>query len=159
MFIGSVQIISRLNSQVSSRCLHYFPAATLMGLFAPPTWWLHTGLSIFAQKQFDEYLKFGNPQGAKTWRNYITISWLKSSRFTFFFSRCVTVKQTLEQDWSLICKLFCSTAGFWERRHLWQSAVYHKEQAPENLVMKWESTIEWNRMAYFLLLTLNHNAW
>jgi len=50
MFVGSVQIISCLDSQSNFQMFtSYFPAAKLVKQRAPPTWWLHTGLRKFAQ--------------------------------------------------------------------------------------------------------------
>jgi len=67
MLVGSVQIISRLDSQRKFQMFALFSAAILVEHGAPPTWRLHTGLCIIiCTKHFDEYSKFGTTQRPKT---------------------------------------------------------------------------------------------
>ena len=72
MFVGSVQIISRLDSQSKVQMFttcKFIPAAMVVGgeesstNMAAPYW----PLKICA-KHFDEYLKFGKTQSPKNWR-------------------------------------------------------------------------------------------
>lgn len=63
MFAGSVQIISRLDSQ-GKVYLHYFPAAIL--LIALETEVHQYGSFILGSVNFDECLKIGKTQRPKT---------------------------------------------------------------------------------------------
>jgi len=69
MFVGSVQIISRLDSQSKFQMFALFSGRHVGGAqsstnMAAPYWALQIGA-----KHFDEYLKFGKTQRPKTWRS------------------------------------------------------------------------------------------
>ena len=88
MFVGSVQIISRLNSPFKVQMFGYFPAAMLVERRTPPTWRLHTRNLRKTFRRISE-----DWENAETWKvpflpilYNMTISWfypLNGFRFTF----------------------------------------------------------------------------
>ena len=94
-------------AKVTSRCLHYFPAATLVHIWCAATWRFHTEFRKFLGNISTNICGLGKrtdlnlgEASSSFISNRVTISWLYSLngfRFTFFTAR--EWKQSIPSSW------------------------------------------------------------